>query len=109
MVLLSSGQTLVMEIREYRNTDTSKENETSNEDNGYSDQGVELQGYQIISPRVLEMYHETKGMVFVDKGSLEKFVNMQELIRVSRSRCELLTTRGTGSCPLISKPIGSHA
>lgn len=52
-VSLSSGQTFVMVITGYRNTNTSKENETGNEDNMYSDQGVESQGYQIISPRIL--------------------------------------------------------
>ena len=40
-VSLSSGQTLVIMITGYRNTDTSKENKTGNEDNRYSDQGVD--------------------------------------------------------------------
>ena len=41
-----------MEITGYGNKDMSKENDTGNEDNGYSDQGVESQGYIIISPQV---------------------------------------------------------
>ena len=72
-------------ITGYRNTDTSNENETGNEDNRYSDQGADHGDIDNLSSGFVNI-SRSKGNV-IRKKMLENFVHMRELIRVSRSHC----------------------